>query len=88
MLWTKFSGSGYIITKVRAVSMRIGRGSNLQTTTLWRPMTGKDWLRYLETLLPEDWDEMGLYDRRNFLSGSDFGGCPKLESSAASRFVT
>lgn len=33
---------------------------------------------YLETLLPEDWDEMGLYDRRNFLSGSDFGGLPKV----------
>jgi predicted P-loop ATPase len=29
---------------------------------------------YLETLLPADWDEMDLYQRRNFLSGSEFGG--------------
>jgi len=28
---------------------------------------------YLETLLPEDWEGMDLYQRRNFLSGSDFG---------------
>jgi putative DNA primase/helicase len=28
---------------------------------------------YLETLLPEDWESMDLYQRRNFLSGSDFG---------------
>ena len=28
---------------------------------------------YLDTLLPEDWDEMSLYDRRNFLNGSEFG---------------
>jgi putative DNA primase/helicase len=28
---------------------------------------------YLETLLPEDWENMDLYQRRNFLSGSDFG---------------
>lgn len=27
---------------------------------------------YLETLLPENWDAMSLYDRRNFLNGSDF----------------
>lgn len=29
---------------------------------------------YLDTLLPEDWDEMSLYERRNFLGGSEFGG--------------
>ena len=28
---------------------------------------------YLETLLPEDWDNMELYDRRAFLSGDTFG---------------
>lgn len=29
---------------------------------------------YLDTLLPEDWDKMSLYERRNFLGGSEFGG--------------
>ena len=28
---------------------------------------------YLNTLLPDDWDSMDLYARRNYLSGSDFG---------------
>lgn len=28
---------------------------------------------YLGTLLPEEWDAMSLYERRNFLSGSEFG---------------
>ena len=28
---------------------------------------------YLATLLPEGWDKMTLYDRRNFLKGGDFG---------------
>jgi len=28
---------------------------------------------YLEVLLPEDWDIMSLYERRNFLSGTEFG---------------
>ena len=28
---------------------------------------------YLDTLLPEEWDSMSLYDRRNFLNGSEFG---------------
>ena len=28
---------------------------------------------YLETLLPEDWDKLDLYERRNFLQGGDFG---------------
>ena len=27
---------------------------------------------YLNTLLPENWDEMPIYERRNFLSGDDF----------------
>lgn len=29
---------------------------------------------YLDTLLPEDWDEMDLYQRRSFLGGSEFDG--------------
>ncbi|MBR1810136.1 MAG: hypothetical protein IJ766_00610 [Clostridia bacterium] len=29
---------------------------------------------YLDRLLPENWDKMDLFDRRNFLSGSEFGG--------------
>jgi len=29
---------------------------------------------YLDTLLPEGWDKMDLYARRNFLEGSEFGG--------------
>lgn len=28
---------------------------------------------YLDTLLPENWRDMDLYERRNFLSGGDFG---------------
>ena len=28
---------------------------------------------YLNTLLPENWLEMSLYERRNYLNGSDFG---------------
>lgn len=28
---------------------------------------------YLETLLPVNWNEMSLYERRNFLDGSEFG---------------
>lgn len=28
---------------------------------------------YLDTLLPEKWDVMSLYDRRNFLNGNEFG---------------
>lgn len=28
---------------------------------------------YLEKLLPENWSEMNLYERRNFLTGGDFG---------------
>ena len=29
---------------------------------------------YLDTLLPDAWDTMSLYERRNFLTGSEFGG--------------
>lgn len=29
---------------------------------------------YLDTLLPEDWDTMSAYERRNFLNSSEFGG--------------
>lgn len=29
---------------------------------------------YLDTLLPENWEAMSLYERRNFLNGNDFGG--------------
>ncbi len=29
---------------------------------------------YLDTLLPDGWDAMDLYERRNYLNGSEFGG--------------
>lgn len=29
---------------------------------------------YLERLLPENWDDLDLFERRSFLSGSEFGG--------------
>lgn len=29
---------------------------------------------YLDALLPEEWDKLDLYARRNFLGGSEFGG--------------
>lgn len=29
---------------------------------------------YLDTLLPEGWDKLDLYQRRSFLTGSEFGG--------------
>lgn len=32
---------------------------------------------YLETLLPENWDKMDLFQRRSFLGGSEFDGAPK-----------
>lgn len=28
---------------------------------------------YLNTMLPDDWDSMDLFQRRNYLSGSEFG---------------
>ncbi len=36
------------------------------------PLTG-DVIKYLNTLLPENWAEMDLSDRRLFLSGNEFG---------------
>lgn len=36
------------------------------------PLTG-DVIKYLNTLLPENWAEMELSDRRLFLNGNDFG---------------
>ena len=32
---------------------------------------------YLDTLLPENWDGMDIFERRNFLTGSDFGDTQK-----------
>lgn len=32
---------------------------------------------YLDRLLPEDWDKMDLFERRNYLDGSDFGDSQK-----------
>lgn len=32
---------------------------------------------YLDTLLPEDWDVIDIFERRNFLTGSDFGDIKK-----------
>ena len=32
---------------------------------------------YLDTLLPADWDGMDIFERRNFLTGSDFGSAAK-----------
>lgn len=32
---------------------------------------------YLDTLLPTDWDGMDVFERRNYLSGSDFGEIKK-----------
>ena len=31
---------------------------------------------YLDTLLPEGWEDMDLFERRNFLNGGDFGASP------------
>ncbi len=33
---------------------------------------------YLDTLLPDDWNALSLYERRNYLNGSEFGGNPVL----------
>ncbi len=33
---------------------------------------------YLEMLLPENWDSMSLYERRNFINGSEFEGSRKV----------
>ena len=33
---------------------------------------------YLDMLLPEGWDSMTLYERRNFINGSEFEGSHKV----------
>ena len=33
---------------------------------------------YLDTLLPDEWDAMSLYDRRSFLNGSEFGAAGRV----------
>jgi hypothetical protein len=33
---------------------------------------------YLDTLLPDDWNKMDLFERRNFLSGNEFNAAPRL----------
>ena len=33
---------------------------------------------FLDTLLPEDWDDMDVFERRSFLNGSDFGGAERI----------
>lgn len=35
---------------------------------------------YLDTLLPDDWSTMSLYERRNYLNGSEFGGESRVGS--------
>jgi len=41
---------------------------------------------YLDTLLPENWTEMSLYDRRNYLNGSEFG-TPKSKGIVRRKLV-
>ena len=43
---------------------------------------------YLDTLLPEDWDGMDIFERRNFLTGSDFGDTQNMVRSSAHRCPT
>lgn len=33
---------------------------------------------YLDTLLPDEWDAMSLYERRSFLNGSEFGAAGRV----------
>lgn len=40
---------------------------------------------YLDTLLPDGWDNMDLYQRRSFLSGSEFGGVPNTGTTLRDR---
>jgi predicted P-loop ATPase len=37
---------------------------------------------YLNTLLPDDWESMDLFARRNYLSGSEFGGAKHIGTTA------
>lgn len=43
---------------------------------------------YLDTLLPEGWDGMDIFERRNFLTGSDFGDTQNMVRSSAPRCPT
>ncbi|WP_322354507.1 virulence-associated E family protein [Dehalococcoides sp.] len=33
---------------------------------------------YLDTLLPDDWEQMDLFERRNFISGTELGGIGRI----------
>ena len=33
---------------------------------------------YLDTPLPDNWAEMSVYDRRNYLGGNEFGGAKHI----------
>lgn len=43
---------------------------------------------YLNTLLPEDWGSMSLYERRNFLNGDEFGGESRVGTEVRKRVCT
>lgn len=43
---------------------------------------------YLEALLPEDWDSMDLYERRNFLSGNSIAAHGRVGTVARTRVCT
>ena len=43
---------------------------------------------YLDTLLPENWGSMSLYERRNFLNGDEFGGGPGAGTQVRKRVCT
>ena len=43
----------------------------------WRDADDAQLISYVDSLLPEDWDGMDIFERRNFLTGSDFGGIQK-----------
>ena len=33
---------------------------------------------YLDTLLPIEWNQMGIFERRNFLNGTEFGNSSRI----------
>lgn len=43
---------------------------------------------YLERLLPEDWEDMDLYQRRSFLGGSEFSGSTAIGTVRRQRVCT
>ena len=50
----------------------------------WSPMSARGWCGSIwDTLLPERWAEMDLFERRNFLTGSDFGGLQEKGDGSA-----